>query len=75
MRLHWHVNEILRDGSPWAFTPPLAQVGLITMINALLFWAGLLFLFWLVDLKTDSRFENKDEIQLKLGQKLSEVSE
>jgi len=47
VRLHWHVNEILRDNSPWAFTNPLGYAGNINSLNVLLFWTMLLFVFWL----------------------------
>ncbi len=47
VRLHWHVNEILRDNSPWAFTNPLGYAGNINSFNVLLFWTMLLFVFWL----------------------------
>ncbi len=55
VRLHWHVNEILRDNSPWAFTNPLGYAGNINSLNVLLFWTMLLFVFWLASLyKTKS---------------------
>ncbi len=50
VRLHWHVNEILRDNSPWAFTNPLGYAGNINSFNVLLFWTMLLFVFWLASL-------------------------
>ncbi len=50
VRLHWHVNEILRDNSPWAFTNPLGYAGNINSLNVLLFWTMLLFVFWLASL-------------------------
>ena len=50
VRLHWHINEILRDTSPWAFTNPLGYAGNINSLNVLLFWTMLLFVFWLSSL-------------------------
>jgi cytochrome bd-type quinol oxidase subunit 1 len=50
VRLHWHVNEIMRDNSPWAFTNPLGYAGNINSMNVLLFWTMLLFVFWLSSL-------------------------
>jgi len=50
VRLHWHINEILRDNSPWAFTNPLGYAGNINSLNVLLFWTMLLFVFWLSSL-------------------------
>lgn len=50
VRLHWHVNEIMRDNSPWAFTNPVGYAGNINSLNVLLFWTMLLFVFWLSSL-------------------------
>ncbi len=50
VRLHWHVNEIMRDVSPWAFTNPLGYAGNINSMNVLIFWTMLLFVFWLSSL-------------------------
>lgn len=47
VRLHWHINEIMRDSSPWAFTNPIGYAGNINSLNVLLFWTMLLFVFWL----------------------------
>ncbi len=47
VRLFWHVNEIVRDESPWAHTHSIGFAGNVISLNALLFWAGLLLLFWL----------------------------
>jgi cytochrome bd-type quinol oxidase subunit 1 len=54
VRLHWHVNEIMRDASPWAFTNPIGYAGNINSMNVLLFWTMLLFVFWLGSL-TDKK--------------------
>jgi len=47
VRLHWHVNEIMRDNSPWAFTNPIGYAGNVNSMNVLIFWTMLLFVFWL----------------------------
>jgi cytochrome bd-type quinol oxidase subunit 1 len=47
VRLQWHVNEIMRDSSPWAFTNPIGYAGNINSLNVLIFWTMLLFVFWL----------------------------
>jgi hypothetical protein len=54
VRLHWHVNEIMRDASPWAFTNPIGYAGNINSMNVLIFWTMLLFVFWLGSL-TDKK--------------------
>ncbi len=47
VRLFWHISEIVRDESPWAFTQSIGFVTNVISLNALLFWSGLLLLFWL----------------------------
>lgn len=47
LRLFWHVMEIIRDNSPWAFTHRIGFVANMITINFLAFWGALLFLFWL----------------------------
>jgi len=46
-RLGWHVNELLPDLSPWAFTPSLSFAAKMVTINMLLFWASVFCMFWL----------------------------
>jgi hypothetical protein len=47
VRLYWHFTEIMRDNSPWGFTYPVGFAANMITANALIFWCGLLFLFWL----------------------------
>jgi len=46
-RLGWHVHEIMRDGSPWAFTPGFGFAAGMVTLNMALFWGLLLGVFWL----------------------------
>ena len=46
-RLGWHVNELMADLSPWAFTPPIIFAAKMVTINMLLFWVSVFFMFWL----------------------------
>jgi hypothetical protein len=50
LRLFWHVNELLRDNSPWAFTHTIGFAANIISMNALIFWLGLLLILWLTRL-------------------------
>ena len=50
VRLFWHINELLRDNSPWAFTHTTGFAANVISMNALLFWLGLLFILWLTRL-------------------------
>jgi cytochrome bd-type quinol oxidase subunit 1 len=45
-RLGWHVHEVMRDGSPWAFTPGLGFAAGIVTLNMVLFWLLLIGVFW-----------------------------
>ncbi|MET0516122.1 MAG: cytochrome ubiquinol oxidase subunit I [Nitrospiraceae bacterium] len=45
-RLAWHVNEVIPDVSPWAFTPSLSFAAKMVTVNMVVFWGAVLFLFW-----------------------------
>lgn len=47
LRLFWHVTEIVKDASPWHFTPTAGFAANVITLNALLFWAALAFILWL----------------------------
>ena len=46
-RLGWHVNELLPDLSPWAFTPSIEFAAKMVTFNMALFWASVFLMFWL----------------------------
>lgn len=46
-RLGWHVNELMPDLSPWAFTPSLGFAAKMVTLNMIIFWASVFFMFWL----------------------------
>ncbi len=46
-RLSWHINEVMPDVSPWAFTPSLAFASKMVTLNMVVFWLSALALFWL----------------------------
>ena len=46
-RLEWHINELMQDQSPWAFTPSLAFAAKMVTLNMVTFWAAVFFVFWL----------------------------
>ncbi|HET7910224.1 MAG TPA: hypothetical protein VFL19_05910, partial [Nitrospira sp.] len=50
VRLFWHVNEIMRDNSPWAYTHTVGFAANMISFNVLFFWASILFVFWLATL-------------------------
>lgn len=58
LRLFWHVNEIMRDNSPWAFTHTVGFAANVITMNAIIFWIGLLLLVWMARLGKD-RLEGK----------------
>ena len=53
VRLFWHVNEIMRDNSPWAFSHTVGFAANIITLNAIIFWLGLLLLVWMARLGKD----------------------
>jgi cytochrome bd ubiquinol oxidase subunit I len=46
-RLSWHVNELMADVSPWAFTPELGFAAKMVTLNMVVFWGGVFILFWM----------------------------
>lgn len=52
VRLYWHVNEIMRDNSPWAYTHTVGFAANMISFNVLFFWFSILFVFWLASLGT-----------------------
>ena len=38
VRLFWHVNEIMRDNSPWAYTHTVGFAANMISFNVLFFW-------------------------------------
>lgn len=52
VRLFWHVNEIMRDNSPWAYTHTIGFAANVISFNVLFFWVSILFVFWLGTLGT-----------------------
>ena len=55
VRLYWHISEIMRDQSPWAYTHTIGFAANVISLNALLFWVGLLLVLLLAGLKTDEK--------------------
>jgi len=43
VRLYWHITDVMRDQSPWAFTHSIGFVTNIISLNALVFWLGIGF--------------------------------
>src|SRR5438094_384721 len=50
VRLFWHVNEIMRDNSPWAYTHTTGFAANMISFNVLFFWLTILFVFFLATL-------------------------
>lgn len=50
VRLFWHVNEIMRDNSLWAYTHTAGFAANTISFNVLFFWTSILFVFWLAAL-------------------------
>ncbi|MBI3811614.1 MAG: cytochrome ubiquinol oxidase subunit I [Nitrospirae bacterium] len=50
VRLFWHVMEVFRDNSPWAFTHTIGFAANMMSVNVMAFWLFVLFVFWLGEL-------------------------
>jgi len=62
-RLSWHVNELMADVSPWAFTPDLAFAAKIVSLNMVVFWLAVFSLFWMCQ---------RDQQQGEIGEEFAE---
>jgi cytochrome d ubiquinol oxidase subunit I len=47
VRIYWHIMEISRDTSPWAFTHTIGFAANVISFNVLFFWGVMLVVFWL----------------------------
>lgn len=47
IRQHWHVTDVFRDASPDAFTPTMGYAANVVSAGAILFFAMVVFVFWL----------------------------
>ena len=49
-RVHWHIYGVMRDNSPYGFTPALGPAAAMMSVSAFIFGAFLCFIFWLSSL-------------------------
>ncbi len=47
VRLYWHITDVMRDQSPWAFTHSIGFATNLISLNALVFWLGIGLIFWM----------------------------
>jgi len=47
LRQHWHVYGVMRDTSVDAYTPTLGYATIVVSVTVLIFFAFLVFIFWL----------------------------
>lgn len=59
LRLFWHVNEIVRDASPWAYTHTVGFATNLISFNALVFLGSFVIFLWLVRAAKASSDEQK----------------
>ena len=60
-RLGWHVHEIMRDASPWSFTPGFGVAAGMVTLNMALFWILLVGVFW-ISRRTLAKAESPERI-------------
>lgn len=61
VRLFWHVNEIMRDASPWAYTHTTGFAANVITLNALVFVLGLFGVLWLAKMGCSQGQDAYDE--------------
>ena len=57
LRQHWHVYEVMKDESPWAFTPAIGYATVIVTVCVLLFFALVSVIFWITSLGAQTAAE------------------
>lgn len=55
LREAWHIYGVMPDTSPWAYTPTMAYMAIVTSGITLLFLGSIAFLFWLTGLAEDKK--------------------
>lgn len=58
IRQHWHVYTVMRDNSPDAFTPTIADAAKVVSVATLIFMAIVIFIFWLAQLSAKKQAEH-----------------
>ncbi len=55
LRLYMHVNEIMKDASPWAYTHSTGFAANVISLNALVFWVSFMLLLWIIRVSRSAR--------------------
>ena len=58
IRQHWHVNSIMRDSSPDAFTPTIGYAANVVSVTTILFMLLVIFVFWLAQFAAKKQAEH-----------------
>ena len=51
LRGEWHIHEILLDRSSWVFIPGRFEASSLITLNIIIFWIGIILIFWLSNQK------------------------
>ncbi len=60
VKLYWHVTDVMRDQSPWAFTHTIGFATNLISLNALVFWFGIGLIFWLARKKRVGNYSSTE---------------
>ena len=50
LRQNWHIYEVMKDTSPWAFTPSIGYVTIVVTAVVMLFFGLIAVVVWITDL-------------------------
>lgn len=59
LREDWHIYGVMPDTSPWAYTPTMGYMAMVTSGITLLFFGSIAFLFWVTGLAEEKKAEMK----------------
>ena len=54
-RVHWHVYGVLRDTSPYAYSPALGSAAAIMSLNTFFFCMIVAFIFWVATMSDKAK--------------------
>ena len=62
LRQHWHVYEVVKDTSPWAFTPALGYATLVVTFIVMIFFGLVALVIWVTDLGAQAEKEFEGDV-------------
>lgn len=59
LRQHWHVYEVLKDNSPWAYTPSIGYATIIVTAVVMIFFMLVAMIVWIANLGAQPAYADR----------------